>query len=651
MAIATTERDITERNKSDTALKNKLEDLRRMATVVSDSNDAVIMHDLDGNILAWNRGAIEMYGYSEAEALGKNVRDIVAEADRDAALTLIQNIKQGEVVKSFELRRVTKDGRILDVWLTTTLLTDENAKPVAIATTERDITERNKSEAALKNKLEDLRRMATVVSDSNDAVIMHDLDGNILAWNRGAIEMYGYSEAEALGKNVRDIVAESDRDAALALIENIKQGEIVKSFELRRVTKDGRILDVWLTTTLLTDENAKPVAIATTERDITERKRSEQEITNQLQRLHALREIDIAIMGSTDLYLSLRTVLEYVLPQLHVDAADILLLNPYTQTLRYIAGRGFRSKNIEHSELRIGQGIAGRAALEQEIQHISDLTRAEQELVHADLIAGEDFVEYYAVPLTSKGNVSGVLEIFHRQPLDLDPNWFDFLHTLAGQAAIAIDNNRLFNGLQRANLELLQAYDTTIEGWSHALDLRDKETEGHTLRVTEMTMKLASAAGISEEELVHVRRGALLHDIGKMAVPDHILLKPDKLTDEEWIAMRKHPTFAYELLSPIDYLRPALDIPYCHHEKWDGTGYPRGLKGKQIPLTARLFAVVDVWDALRSDRPYRKAWGVEKVRKHIKSLTGTHFDPMAVELFLKMISTWQTQKHKEVQSL
>ena len=276
--------DITERNKAETALKEKVEDLRRMATVVSDSNDAVIMHDLEGKILAWNRGAKETYGYTEAEALGMNVRDIVAEPDREAALRLIQKIKQGEIVKSFELRRVTKDGRILDVWLTTTLLTDEEGKPVAIATTERDITERNKAETALKEKVEDLRRMATVVSDSNDAVIMHDLEGKILAWNRGAKETYGYTEAEALGMNVRDIVAEPDREAALSLIQKIKQGEIVKSFELRRVTKDGRILDVWLTTTLLTDEKGKPVAIATTERDITERNKAEDEIKKSAER-------------------------------------------------------------------------------------------------------------------------------------------------------------------------------------------------------------------------------------------------------------------------------------------------------------------------------------------------------------------------------
>ncbi len=198
--------------------------------------------------------------------------------------------------------------------------------------------------------------------------------------------------------------------------------------------------------------------------------------------------------------------------------------------------------------------------------------------------------------------------------------------------------NQMAVSLGQRERDLLQAYDTTIEGWSHALDLRDKETEGHTQRVTEMALKLARAAGITETELVHVRRGALLHDIGKMGVPDHILLKPDKLTDEEWVAMRKHPTFAFELLSPIAYLRPALDIPHCHHEKWDGSGYPRGLKGEQIPLAARLFAIIDVWDALRSDRPYRQGWSKEKVIEHIKSLSGTHFDPKAVELFFNMMN-------------
>ena len=191
--------------------------------------------------------------------------------------------------------------------------------------------------------------------------------------------------------------------------------------------------------------------------------------------------------------------------------------------------------------------------------------------------------------------------------------------------------------LKELNSELLTAYDKTIEGWSKALDLRDKETEGHTQRVTDLAIKLARAVGIPEADLEHVRRGALLHDIGKMSVPDSILLKPDKLTDEEWVIMRNHPVYAYQWLSSIKFLEPALCIPYCHHEKWDGTGYPRGLKGDQIPLTARIFAIVDVWDALCSDRPYRLAWPKDKAFLHITEQSGKHFDPQVVETFMKNI--------------
>lgn len=184
------------------------------------------------------------------------------------------------------------------------------------------------------------------------------------------------------------------------------------------------------------------------------------------------------------------------------------------------------------------------------------------------------------------------------------------------------------------NAELTQAYDATIEGWSRALDMRDKETEGHCRRVTDLTLSLARALGLPSEELLHVRRGALLHDIGKVGIPDSILLKPGPLTSDEWAIMRRHPALAYEMLAPIAFLRPALDIPHFHHEKWDGTGYPHGLAGDRIPLAARLFAVVDVWDALLSDRPYREGWPLERVRAHIQAGAGTHFDPQVVEAFL-----------------
>jgi len=210
------------------------------------------------------------------------------------------------------------------------------------------------------------------------------------------------------------------------------------------------------------------------------------------------------------------------------------------------------------------------------------------------------------------------LELFIRQPFEVDDEWRNFFKTLAGQVGVAIENAQLVNGLQIANLELLQAYDATIVGWSMAMDFRDKETEGHTQRVTEMTLALARQLNVPEEQMEHIRRGALLHDIGKMGIPDAILLKPGLLTNEERTIMQTHPQMAYEMLKSIAFLRPALDIPHLHHEKWDGTGYPHGLKGEEIPLPARLFAVIDVFDALTSDRPYRKAWSKEKTLAYIQ---------------------------------
>ncbi|MBI4766610.1 MAG: HD domain-containing protein [Deltaproteobacteria bacterium] len=245
---------------------------------------------------------------------------------------------------------------------------------------------------------------------------------------------------------------------------------------------------------------------------------------------------------------------------------------------------------------------------------------------------------YLGQPLIAKSEVVGVLEVFTRFLFEPDQDWLDFFDALTAQASIAIDNARLFTNLQKSNLELLEAYDTTIEGWSRALDLKDKETEGHSRRVTEMTVKIVQAwKNMSDEELRYVRWGALLHDIGKMGIPDSILLKPGPLDEAETEIVQKHPLYAYDLLFPITFLRPALDIPYCHHEKWDGTGYPRGLKEDQIPLPARIFAVIDTWDALGSDRPYRPAWSKDKIRDYILEQKGKQFDPKVVGVFKDMM--------------
>lgn len=377
------------------------------------------------------------------------------------------------------------------------------------------------------------------------------------------------------------------------------------------------------------------------------RARLQDQTQQQLKHLTTLHDIDHAISSTLDLHLLLDILLSHITLQLHVDAADILQYDPQTQTLEFAAGLGFISPASQKFHENIGEGHAGLAACERHIIGVSDNTiTPDSECSRIKEIPEEGFVAHYALPLIVKDEVKGVLEVFHRSAINPENEWFDFLDTLAGQVAIAMDNATLFKSLQQSNLDLAVAYNATIEGWSRALDLRDNETENHTRRVTDLTLRLAYRMGINENKIVHIWRGALLHDIGKLGVPDKILLKPGNLTEEEWGIMERHPQLAYDMLYPIEYLRPALDIPYCHHEKWDGSGYPRGLKGSEIPLSARMFALADVFDALTSDRPYRKAWSYEKAIKYIREQSGMHFDPVLANVFTYLLRTGELGKAK-----
>jgi putative nucleotidyltransferase with HDIG domain len=241
------------------------------------------------------------------------------------------------------------------------------------------------------------------------------------------------------------------------------------------------------------------------------------------------------------------------------------------------------------------------------------------------------------IPIMLEEKAIGVLIVGTNQEVrNFSDAEVDLCRVLSYQVSLSLTNARLFRTVQQSNLELNQAYDATLLGWSLALDLRDQLTQGHTKRVVHKTIEVCKELGIPDEKLINIRRGALLHDIGKMGIPDSILKKPGPLSDEEWVIMRKHPEYAYDFLKQINYLQPALEIPYCHHEKWDGSGYPRGLRGEEIPLSARVFAVVDVYDALISDRPYRAAWQKEVVYSYILEQTGKHFDPKVVEAFLRI---------------
>jgi len=435
------------------------------------------------------------------------------------------------------------------------------------------------------------------------------------------------------------IVADIDQDAPAMRTVLVRPD--IKAFFAYPMLREGKVIGL-ITFSKLTpytpsgEEIASCQMLAERAAAALENARLFEETNRSLEQVKSLHTIDMTIASSFDLRLTLSILLEQARTQLGVDAVDILIYNPHTQMLDYASGIGFRTSALQGTHLRLGQSYAGMAGLERKTIHISNLSAHKTDFLRSPNFSAEGFDSYFAVPLIAKGQIKGVMEVLHRSPLHPDQNWRNFLETLAKQAAIAVDNASLFAELQSSNAELTLAYDSTLAGWSKALDMRDHETEGHTQRVVEETIRLARAMGVMESELANVRRGALLHDIGKMGIPDSILHKPGPLSAEEWAIMSQHPVYAQEMLAPIAHLRAALDIPRYHHEKWDGSGYPDGLKGEQIPLTARIFAVVDVFDALTSNRPYRSAWPSNKAIEYLQEQAGKHFDPAVVEVFLRM---------------
>jgi PAS domain S-box-containing protein len=475
------------------------------------------------------------------------------------------------------------------------------------------------------------------LSENSPTPIVVHIDGKIVYVNPAAIKLYGAkSPQEIINKEILSFIHPNFREQAEKRIRMVNREKITMGLVSEKIVQlDGTIIDV--------EVSAVPVdyfdqdAVLALINDITDRLRAERQIREQIDRLNALHTIDMAITASTDLNSTMSVIIDQILLRLNVDAVELLLYEEPTQTLMNVIGKGFHGKELKNVSIPIGASLAGKIALDRKIEFIPDLrVLLDEHLIISEWL-GEGFKTYIGIPLIARGQIMGVLELFERKEFHPDPDWLNFLNTIAGQAAIAIDNSVMFDNMRRSNIELTLAYDRTLEGWAKALELRDEETEGHSRRVTDITIRIARKMGIDKDELVHVRRGALLHDIGKMGIPDSILFKPGKLTDEEWEVMHEHPVYAYNLLSPIPFLRPALDIPYCHHERWNGSGYPRRLREYQIPLAARIFAVVDVWDALSSDRPYRSAWPNEKVLAYLKEQAGIQFDPEIVDLFIEIM--------------
>jgi PAS domain S-box-containing protein len=669
--------DITEHIEAEEALKQSEQKFRTLA----EESPNVIFINKNGRIVYANEKSEEIMGYKREEFYSSDFDflSLIAPESIPTVKSAFSTHMRGKDVEPYEYVLFTKDSRRIEA-INTAKLIDYEGEP-AILGIVTDISEQKQVEMEIRaytdriEALLEIERAITSTLDLNEVltIIMGGLK-KVIPYDSISLQILTDKHLEIIassGFNPEDNIlgmtlpleAKYPNYLVVTSQESLAIKDVVQEyphFKNQAGQYTSGHVRSWLGVPLIYKDTVKGMialnraevnpfsdseiqiatAFASQAALAIENARLFSEANQRLNRLGSLRNIDQAITASFDLKITLRIILDQVVEQLQVDAAVVLLYQKELQTLEFSVERGFRTKALRHTNLRLGQGTAGIAALEKRIINIPDLNRGDTGFLRSPHIKEEQFVAYYGAPLIAKGELVGVLEIFHRSPLNPDLEWIDFLETLARQAAIAVDSVRVFNDLQRSNIDLIRAYDSTIEGWARALEMRDMETEGHSRRVVDLTLQLARMMGMMGKELANVRRGALLHDIGKMAIPDSILQKTGSLSEEEWEVMRQHPVYAYDWLSSIDFLRTALDIPFCHHEKWDGTGYPRGLQGNQIPLAARIFAVVDVWEALTSDRPYRKAWTEEKALSYIQENSGSHFDPEIVKVFNALLASY-----------
>ena len=671
-------RDVTDRKISEAVM-------HLQSSALNAAANAILITARDGTIEWLNHAFTVLTGYTAGEALGRKPGELVKSGKHEAAFyrQMWETILAGEVWHG-EMTNRRKDGGLYSEEQTITPLRGPDGEITQFIAIKQDISERKQDEEAIQRKsriqewlaafsralsasldLVEIYRMADehlkeMVDCSNVGITLIDTKEETLK------AAYINPESVSVDPHLFPPLKYKEQPSTNARSNAIlnKRAVIVHSLETERKSVGGLLVGgeqepqsaIYLPMVIedqvigllelqsyreqaYKQEDLEWLRVAAHQLGLTvQNARLFHWAHQRLEELTAVHAIDSAVTAHLGLQQTFEILVEQAITRLEVDAAAILLFDADRQELNYAYGRGFRSAIIEQTRLRLGEGLAGQAALERRLVQSCNIQQEEGEFIRSEAWRAEGFIAYFSSPLLVEGIVIGVLEVFQRSPLSPDEDWLRFLKILAGQAAIAIDSNRLFESLRTANAEILNAYEATIEGWSQAMDLRDEETEGHTRRVTEITVSLARRVGMGEQDLVHMRRGALLHDIGKLGVPDHVLLKAGPLTGEEWELMRKHPVNAYRLLEQNAFLQPALDIPYCHHEKWDGTGYPRGLKGEEIPLPARIFAVVDVWDALTSERPYRGAWSQREALEYIREQSGRHFDPEISAAFIQLVT-------------
>jgi PAS domain S-box-containing protein/putative nucleotidyltransferase with HDIG domain len=435
--------------------------------------------------------------------------------------------------------------------------------------------------------------------------------------------MTGYSEEELLKMKPLDIMNPEVNLEKVNHIEKGKDGEIGRArveHTFWAHNGESHTIDLMISQILF---EGVPAVIGTAI-DITNRKQREHE-------LEVISEMSEALRINISREQVLETAMAKLMSIMHLGGAFFSLYNPQKQIIEMKKASGVW-KDIEDIPIHLGEGLSSYI-ISTGRSYLNTQPETDPYILYPEL--SKDFSALAGVPLIAKGETIGSLVIGSKKKFS--ENDLRLLKAIGDLTSSAIHRADLFEQTVQQTDELRHAYDSTLEGWALALELRDKETQGHSVRIAKMTLRLAKCLNIPEDQLEDVRRGALLHDIGKLGVPDTVLLKNGPLTPEEWVIMQKHPTYAYEMLSQIKFFANSIDIPYCHHEWWDGSGYPRGLEGKQIPLPARIFCIVDVWDALTSNRPYREAWKKEEALAHIINQAGTHFDPDVVNAFIQMI--------------
>ena len=599
--------------------------------------------DLKTQEIKWSKGLYSLFGRDPSlpapdfDEYYKMVHH--DDVERIKKLRLEMYEKKQPYSVEYRIRR--SDGDMRDVFVKVDWLGEDGDENWYLIGSIQDITDHKRAVLEISEREKKFR---STVQQMSDGLILIDQDGIITEWNSASERISELSYKSVIGKPLWKIFPLMEIESRNSLdIEKLqkdilravstgKSSMFKKPLEIAIHTKSGK--DRILLQSIFPIRTGSTFRLGIISRDVTEEKMALQKVSHELDKLACLRSIDASILERSTAESTLDMIASICIDHLDVDGVIIT-----TQLGENRLCSVYRSDidtddepvvaNLKDLQLSVLEKFGKKKFDLDTIQQINglEISGGAREIIRHKSI----------LPLVVNKKPSGFIQLLSTNPHPEDQEWKDYFITLAGQTSLSIENVTLISNEEKAYNELLHAHEATIAGWSKALELRDEETKGHSDRVMYLACHLAKRAGLPREKMTSFRRGVLLHDIGKMGIPDRILLKPGPLTDEEWVIMRTHPVLAYELLSTIPYLHDSLEVPYCHHERWDGSGYPRGLSGEDIPLTARIFAIVDVWDALISDRPYRNGWEPEKIRQYLIDNKAVMFDPDLVDRFIDLI--------------